>query len=107
MPAQVIIRGSMSEDEYRRLLGHLDELCVFARRTIAERASVTKTGARHARAKWLLVPKAIRAKFRGDEFDFDKVFCGAVEHNGAVCIIFTAPRRASPMTSGADDVQGH
>lgn len=101
-PGELIIRAVMREDEYRRLMGNLDGLFVFATKTITERSSVTLTGARHARAKWLLVPKTIRKNFRGEEFDFDRVVCAAIPENGSLCIIFTAPKRRLPLPPNDD-----
>ena len=92
-PNAVEIKALMGDAEYQQLIGHLQELCVFATRTIAERATCIKTGARHSFAKYLLFPVKLRRAFKTDEFDFDKIVCGTVKYREKLYVVYEVPRR--------------
>ena len=83
----------MSDLDFEHLLGKLDHLCVFSRRTIAERATFIKTGVRHSFAKYLLFPVALRRQFRTEEYDFGKLMCGTLRFQEKLYIIYGVPRK--------------
>lgn len=86
------IRARMHDQEFEQLLGNLDELCVFACKTIKEPASVVQTGARHSYAKYLLFPVKLRRQFKTDEYDFSKLLCGALRSKDKLYVIYEVPR---------------
>lgn len=91
-PNAVEVKARMEDSEFEQLLGNLDELRVFASKTIIEPASVIQTGARHSYAKYLLFPVKLRRQFRTDEYDFEKLRCGALKHREKLYIIYEVAR---------------
>ena len=102
-PRGIEIRALLSDVEFEHLLGNLDRLCVFATKTINEPATTIKTGARHSYAKYLLFPVRLRRLFKLDDFDFNKIACGAVKYRDKVYIIYGLPRKDAPVDN-ADEV---
>lgn len=92
-PKAVKIHAVLGAPEYEQLLGSLDNLCVFATKTITEKSSVVKTGARHSFAKYALIPVALRRKIKAEEYDFENMKCGAVRYKDAVYLIFGVGRK--------------
>lgn len=92
-PNGVVIRALMGQTEFKQLLGNLDNLCVFSTAAVNEPTSYTKTGARHSHAKYLLYPKKLRAKFKKEEFDFEKLSCGTVEYRDKLFVIYGVERK--------------
>ncbi|MDA2934367.1 hypothetical protein MYX82_08485 [Acidobacteria bacterium AH-259-D05] len=92
-PNGIEIRGLLGDAEFKQLVGNLDFLCVFATRTIIERATCIKTGARHSFAKYLLFPVKLRRQFKTDQFDFEKMNCGFVHYRDKVYVIYEVPRK--------------
>ncbi len=92
-PNGVEINALMGEAEFRQLLGYLDNLCVFATKTIIEPATAIKTGARHSYAKYLLFPVKLRREFKTHDFDFEKIVCGTVKYREKLYVIYEVPRK--------------
>lgn len=99
-PGELVVRTMMREEEFRSLMGHLDDLIVLAPKTITEPSSITRTGAKHNRAKWLLVPKNVRRQFKCEDFDCDRILCGLSAASTVLCIAFILPKRLTPLTDG-------
>jgi len=98
-PGTVEVKAIMEDAEFEQLVGNLDNLCVFATKTVTEPSSAIQTGARHSFARYLLFPVRLRRQFKTDEFDFDKLLCGAVEQKDKLYVIYGVPRKkfiASP-----------
>lgn len=91
-PGAVEVRAIMDDAEFEQLIGNLDNLCVFAAKTITEPASAIQTGARHSYAKYLLFPVRLRRQFKTDDYDFDKIRCGVLKHKDKLYIIYEVPR---------------
>ncbi len=89
----VEIRAVMSAFEFEQLAGNLDNLGVFATKTITHPTTFTKTGARHNFAKYLLLPSKLRRKFRLDEFDFNQLRCGTAEIGDSLYLMFQVPKQ--------------
>ena len=92
-PRGVEIKALLSDTEFNQLLSNLDNLCVFATKTINEPATAIKTGARHSFAKYLLFPAKLRRQFKTDDFDFENVTCGAVKYKDKLYVIYGVPRK--------------
>jgi hypothetical protein len=92
-PRGIEIKALLSDTEFGQLLSQLDNLCVFATQTITEPATAIKTGARHSYAKYLLFPVKLRRQFKTDDFDFEKVECGAVKYRDKLYVIYGVPRK--------------
>ncbi len=90
-------------------MGHVDDLIVLAPKTITEPSSITRTGAKHNRAKWLLVPKNVRRQFKCEDFDCDRILCGLSAASTLLCITFILPKSpaTSPSRDCASDVPSH
>lgn len=96
----VIIRAIMGEPEFKQLVGNLDNLCVFATKTLTEPATFIKTGARHSFAKYLLLPVALRRKLKTDEFDFEQLACATIEYKDKVYVVYGVGKRSHATSSG-------
>lgn len=92
-PTAVEIHAILGAPEFEQLLGSLDNLCVFATKTITERSSAIKTGARHSFAKYLLLPVSVRRKIKADEYDFENIRCGTVRHRDTVYVVYGIGRK--------------
>ena len=92
-PNGIGIIGIMGSAEFEQLVGALDFLCVFSTKTIVERATAIKTGARLSHAKYLLFPVSLRRRFKTDEFDFEKIVCGSVRYRDKLYVIYEVPRK--------------
>jgi len=90
-PRGVEIKAIMGLPEFEQLVGSLDNLCVFACKTITEPASVIKTGARHSWAKYILFPVKLRRRFKTTDFDFENLTCGTVEYKDKLYVIYAVP----------------
>lgn len=104
-PHGMEIRAAVSNIEFRQLDGNLDNLCVFATRTISEPSSAIKTGARHNYAKYLLLPVRLRRQFRTDSYDFDELRCGAMTYKDKLFVIFAIPRKGFVLAEKSDDLE--
>ena len=89
----VEIQALLGSAEFDQLIGTLDHICVFATRTITERATAIKTGARHSYAKYLLFPVSLRRRFKTDEYDFEKIKSGTVKYRDKLYVIYEVPRK--------------
>jgi len=92
-PNSVEVKARMEGSEFEQLLGNLDGLRVFASKTITEPASVVQTGARHSYAKYLLFPVKLRRQFQTDEYDFEKLRCGALRYRERLYVIYEVGRK--------------
>lgn len=92
-PDTVEIEARMETHEFRQLAGELDHLKVFAAKTIAEDASVTKTGKKDQFATWLLFPKKFRWQYRTDKYDFRQVKCGVFTNRERLYIVYEVPAK--------------
>ena len=88
----VRITALMGAAEFRQLMGYIENLCLFATKTITEPSSFIKTGARHNCAKYLLFPVRLRRQFKIDDFDFSNLTCGTVEYMDKAYVIYQLPR---------------
>ena len=104
-PNGIIVTALLGNAEYEQFLGNLDNLCVFARRTITERATATKTGARHSYAKYLLFPVKLRRKFKTEKFDFQKITCGKLIYKDKLYVIYEIPRKQLLVSSNEENEQ--
>jgi hypothetical protein len=94
----VEIHAILGAPEFEQLLGSLDSLCVFATKTITEKSSVIKTGARHSFAKYLLLPVSVRRKIKSDEYDFENIKCGTVRHRDTIYVVYGIAKKAASNT---------
>ena len=101
-PKGIEISALMGVPEFAQLAGNIENLCVFATKTITEPSSVIKTGARHSYAKYLLFPVKLRRLFKGTDFEFEKIVCGTVEYKDALYVVFGVRRKASTIEKGDD-----
>ena len=92
-PRGIEIKALISDTEFSQLISNLDHLCIFATKTIIERATVIKTGARHSFAKYLLLPVRLRKQYKTDKFDFENVSCGVVKYCDKLYVIYGVPRK--------------
>ena len=92
-PNGIVITALLGDAEFKQLVGDLDNLCVFARKTIGERATAIKTGAKHSYAKYLLFPVKLRRQFKADEFDFQKIGCGSLKYRDKLYVIYEVPKK--------------
>ena len=99
-PGSVVIKSTMGVPEFEQLIGRLDNLCVFATKTVNEPASFTKTGARHSWAKYLLFPVTLRRRFRTDHFDFEKLTCSTVLYKDGLYVIYKVPGKMAVESEG-------
>lgn len=60
-----------------------------------EPASVIHRGASHSYAKYLLFPVRLRRQLRTDEYDFEKLLCGALRHRDKLYVIYEIPRNSA------------
>ena len=90
------VSALLTQEEYAELQGRLDDLRVFAATLIDEPASTIKTGARHSYAKYLLFPVKLRRRWRTDQFDFEKLRCGVLNHEGTLYVIYAVPGKPGP-----------
>lgn len=89
----VEVTAVMNEAEFEQLAGTLDNLHVFATKTITERASVIQTGARSQFASYLLLPVKFRHRFKTDEYDFGNLVCGALALKDKLYVIYEVTRK--------------
>jgi len=87
-------KGIIGVPEFEQLAGNLDNLCVFATKTVTEPSSVIKSGKRSQFSKYLLFPVALRRKFKTTDFDFEKLVCGVVEYKDALYVVYGVGRKA-------------
>lgn len=100
-PGAVEVRAIMDDAEFEQLVGNLDNLCVFSTKTITETASAIQTGARHSYAKYLLFPVRLRRQFKTDDYNFEKIVCGAVKHGSKLYVIYEVPKKGPmPLSEG-------
>ena len=92
----IYLRALVGEPEFRHLKGNLDRICLFATDTIDQDVTVTKTGARHSFAKWLLLPARLRTDFNGKKFDYKAVKAGLVEYKDCVFFIYRVNSDLAP-----------
>ena len=88
-----VIKAVAGEPEFRQLKGYTDKVCIFASQTIDMPVRITKTGARHSYAKWLLLPSKLRAMVDTAEYDFSNIKAGFVESMDCVFFIYRADRK--------------
>ena len=100
-PHGVEIRALMGVPEFEQLHGSLHDLCVFATKTLGERATAVKTGARHSWIKYLLLPVRLRRQFKTDEFDFENIECGVARYRDTLYVIYGVKRNV-PADSPAE-----
>ena len=98
-PNGIVITALFGNAEFKQLVGDLSNLCVFARSTIGEPASVIKTGARHSYAKYLLFPVKLRRQFKTEEFDFKKIACGSLRYRDKLYEIYEVPKKLTLTAS--------
>ena len=98
-PRGVEIKAIMGLPEFEQLVGSLENLCVFACKTITEPASVIKTGARHSWAKYILFPVKLRRKFETTDFDFENLTCGTVEYKDKLYVVYGMKRKVLAVPS--------
>ena len=92
-PDTVVIVGLVGGAEFRQLAGNLTSICLCATKTIVEKSSIIKTGARHSHAKYFLFPATLRRRFKTEEFNFEKIVCGSVRYRDKLYIIYEVPRK--------------
>lgn len=90
----IIIKAIIGVPEFEQLAGNLDNLCVFATKTVTEPSSAIKTGARHSFAKYLLFPVKLRRRFKASDFDFEKIICGTVEYKDTLYVVYGVEKKA-------------
>src|SRR5258706_14328599 len=91
-PHGVEVKALLGDTEFQQLLGHLDNLAVFATETIDEPATAILTGARHSAARYLLFPVTLRRQFKTDDYDFEKLSCGVMKYRDMLYVIYGLPR---------------
>lgn len=74
--------------EFRHLNGYVEEICLFAVKTIDCPTKITRTGARHNHAKWILVPKKLRSLLPSPDYNYDNVKVGFLEFKDSVFLIY-------------------
>ena len=90
----IVLKALAGEPEFRQLQGFIDHICMFATQTINQDVKITKTGARNHLAKWFLVPAKLRAQFDGQDYDYNNVKAGLVEHKDCVFFVYKVNRKA-------------
>ena len=84
----IILKALAGEPEFRQLQGFIDHICMFATQTINQDVKITKTGARNHLAKWFLVPAKLRVQCDGQDYDYNNVKAGLVEHKDCVFFVY-------------------
>src|SRR5437667_3309011 len=102
-PHGVEVKALLGDTEFQQLLGHLDNLAVFATETIDEPATAILTGARHSAAKYLLFPVKLRRQFKTGGYDFGKLSCGVMKYRDMLYVIYGLPITATPEEPNARD----
>jgi len=97
---KAVIKTLAGEPEFRHLRGFTDHICMFATQTIDQPSKITKTGARHSFAKWLLLPVKLRNKFESSEYDYGRIKAGYVEFQNSVYFIFRVDKKGLESVPG-------
>ena len=95
----VRVTALLGAEEYRQLAGHLDNLFVFCTQIAKQQTSVTKTGARHSYAKYLLFPAKLRRLFPTESYDFSRVRCGTATYKDELIILYRVPKKSIGASS--------
>lgn len=90
----MVIEAFMENKEFHQLAGYLDNLVSFSAESITEPTRAIKTGARHARARYLLLPSKVRKSFKTDTHDFERIRCNCLENGSKLFIIFALEKKA-------------
>lgn len=86
----------VGEAEFKQLQGNIRNICMLAIDTVTESVKVTRTGAPHSYAKWFLLPVKMRARYKTDEYDFEKVRCGCVEYKEKLFFVYLVGKKLHP-----------
>jgi len=102
-----MVKALLGSGEFRQLRGYLNNLVLFAMRTIDEPTKAIKTGARHSYARYFLLPIKIRKIFRTDTHNFENIKCGAVEYKDRLFVVFCMNKKMIGATEeGKTNTQG-
>ena len=75
---------------------------MFATKTIDNPTKITKTGARHSFAKWLLLPVKLRNQFIAEEYDYSNVKAGFVQYKDCVFFIYKVGKKVLGATKKSE-----
>jgi len=94
----IVLKVLVGEPEFRHLKGYTDQICMFSTQTINEPVKITKTGAKHSFAKWLLLPVKLRNQFETGKYDYNNVKAGFIHYKDCVFFIYKVGKKVLGVT---------